>query len=300
MHDACLVLGGSGFLGREAVPELAKSFAVTATSFCQRGENLCPVDLRDADATARLLDAMSPAAVVVLAAYRDPDFCEEHPDEARRLNTEPVRQLARLLPPSVPMLFVSTDYVFDGENPPYTETSPRSPLSQYGRTKMEAEDFVLAHPAGAVVRVPLLMGWTDEAATSGFFSHLLADVRAQGPVVLDDVLKRYPVWTRDLGGALRTLLERRERGVFHYSTSRAWTRYEAAREMARLLGRADGHLQPSHAVVQRRAVRPRDAQLAPARWTELGLPAPHAFPEVARKFITKFNLAVDQAEQFPV
>lgn len=290
MADACLVLGGSGFLGCEAVPELAKSFHVVATSMHQQGPAWRPVDIRDATALRRLVDDVQPAVVALLAAYRDPDYCEEHPEETRRLNVEPARTLAGVLPPAAKLLFVSTDYVFDGENPPSAEDAPRRPLNVYGQSKMEAEDIVLSRPGSIVLRVPLLMGWTSDPAGSGFFSQLTAEVMSGRPHMLDDVLARYPVWTRDAGAAMRGLFERDASGVFHYSTPRRLTRYRAALEMAELLGRPADHLQPSHEVVARKAVRPRDARLATARWDALGLAQPRDFREVARAFIAHFNL----------
>lgn len=292
MPEICLVLGGSGFLGREAVPALARSFKVVATSMRPRGDGSRIVDLRDADATMRLVEDIRPRYVVLLAAYRDPDFCEEHPGEAARLNVDPARTLVQCLSPDVRFLFVSTDYVFDGEHPPYRETSKRNPLSVYGRTKMAAEDIVLSRPGSLVVRVPLLMGWTDDPIASGFFSQLVADVTSPAPVVLDDVLARYPVWTRDMGEAMRVLLERDQEGVFHYSTTRRLTRYQAALEMAKLMARPASHITPSHEVVVRKAMRPRDAQLSIDRWRALGFPPPRDFCDVAREFLGVYRQAI--------
>lgn len=300
MPDTCLVLGGSGFLGREAVPQLAQSFRIVATSMHQTGDYLRKADIRDPGALAALVKETQPAVVVLLAAYRDPDFCEEHPVETARLNVSPSRTLVDILPARAKLLFVSTDYVFDGKHPPYGEDAPRHPLSVYGRTKMEAEDIVLSRRGSLVLRVPLLMGWTRDPRASGFFSQLIADVTSDQPVLLDDVLARYPVWTRDAGAAMRMLLERGERGVFHYSTPRRLTRYQAALDMAESLGRSAGHIQPSREVVPRKAVRPHDARLATRRWDELGLPAPHDFRAVAREFVDRFNLCVEIPRAHPL
>lgn len=288
MVDTCLVLGGSGFLGRETVPALARSYQVIATSMRQQGSGLRPVDIRDGTALVRLIDETKPRAVVLLAAYRDPDFCEAHPEETRRLNVEPARTLVNRLPSDTRLVFVSTDYVFDGEHPPYAEHAMRNPLSVYGRSKAEAEDMVLSRGGAVVIRVPLLMGWTDDPAASGFFSQLVKDVTAPEPVVLDDVLSRYPVWTRDMGEAIRSLLERGDEGVFHYSTTRRLTRYQAALEMASLMGRGAAHITPSRQVVPRKAVRPRDARLGIDRWLSTGRPPPTGFAGVARLFLDRY------------
>jgi dTDP-4-dehydrorhamnose reductase len=290
MPETCLVLGGSGFLGREAVPVLAKSFNVVATSMRTAAPGLRQADIREEAALRSLIADVRPDCVALLAAYRDPDFCEANPEETRRLNVNPARALVDCLPPSTRLLFVSTDYVFDGEHPPYSESTARNPLSVYGRTKMEAEDIVLSRAGSVVVRVPLLMGWTEDPKASGFISHLVADVMSDKPLMLDDVLIRYPVWTRDMGEAMRLLLEKKMDGVFHYSTTRPLTRYRAAVEMAALMGRPADHLQPSREIVQRKAVRPRDARLAIDKWLSRGFSAPHDFREVAGEFVKKQSI----------
>ena len=69
--------------------------------------------------------------------------CEENPEEAFRLNVAPTAHFCELLPESVPLLFVSSDYVFDGGAAPYREEDERHPVNEYGRLKVEAEDLVL-------------------------------------------------------------------------------------------------------------------------------------------------------------
>jgi len=283
-------VGGSGFLGREAVPELSRTYHVIPTSTKPRGGPFRTLDIRDHAALRNFIRDTKPAVVVALAANREPDACEENPAEARRLNTDPIAVLNEVLPANVPLLFVSTDYVFDGNNPPYREDALRNPLSVYGQTKADAEDLALSRPGSIVLRVPLLMGWTDQVDQSGFFSQLLKDLKTTGPLALDDVLKRYPVWTRDVGAAMRELLMGGASGVFHFSTTRPLTRYKAAIEMANLLGWPTDHLQPSDVVIPRKARRPADAHLDMAKWKSLGYAMPTDFCDVAVRFLQHFKL----------
>jgi len=286
----CAVIGGSGFLGRETVPELSRAFQVVPTSMQKRGGPYRTLDSRDPSALKAFLTDLKPDLVVVLAAYREPDFCEEHPEEARRLNTQPISVMCDTLPACVPLLFVSTDYVFDGEHPPYREDSPRNPVSVYGQSKKEAEDFTLSRPGSMVMRVPLLMGWMDHPEQSGYFSHLISDLKKNEPIALDHVLKRYPVWTRDAGVFMRYALENQLEGVIHFSTTRALTRYDAAREMGELLGWPTTHLTPSDQVIPRKAKRPRDARMSIDRLKSIGYPEPRDFKDVALSFLDHFGM----------
>lgn len=285
----CAVIGGSGFLGGELCEQLRQAFRVVPTAMKDRGDGrFRVVDIREESALRAFLAETKPDCVALLAAYREPDFCEENPEEARRLNTRPAEIMSACLPAGIPLLFISTDYVFDGDHPPYQVDSVRNPVSVYGQTKRDAEDFVMARRGGIVLRVPLLMGWTDHPDRSGFFSHLMNDLRKTDRLELDNILKRYPVWTRDVGAAVQQLFLDGRSGAFHYSTTRPMTRYTAALEMAELLHWPADHIVPSDKIVQRKAARPVDARLAMDKWESLGYSMPQDFRDVVHQFMRHF------------
>jgi dTDP-4-dehydrorhamnose reductase len=284
------VLGGSGFLGSAALPELDRIFHVIPTSAKPRGGRFHTLDIRDAVALRGFIRDANPDIVIALAANRDPDNCEENPDEARRLNTDPIAVLIETLSNEVTLLFVSTDYVFDGLNPPYKEEAVKNPISVYGKTKSDAEDLALSRANSIVLRVPLLMGWMEHVDQSGFFSQLLNDLKNPGPLALDDVLARYPVWTRDAGNAMCNLLKVGATGIWHFSTVRQLTRYKAACEMGELLGWSTEHLQPTREAIVRKARRPLNAHLDMSKWQKAGYEMPQDFKIVANQFLKHFGL----------
>jgi dTDP-4-dehydrorhamnose reductase len=240
------------------------------------------VDAADPAAFASFLRTENPGAVVHLAAHPDPDFCEDHPEEARRLNLGSVQTLAATVPAGTYLLFVSSDYVFDGRLPPYAEDAPRSPLSLYGRLKCEAEDILARRPNTAILRVPLLIGGGPDLERSGFISIMRRALKGGEPQTVDDVLVRRPIWTRDVAEVIAFLLRTRATGVLQASGPRGGTRYGWTCEFARIFGLPCAHLKPSREVVARRAGRPRDSHLLTARLDALGAPAPRDFAEVVR------------------
>ena len=175
-----LITGASGLLGSSLKTRLDDMGNVAAVGFSNAAEGLLPVDMRDAEALKGLVEEVKPDVVVHSAAYRDPDFCEEHPDETYRLNVAPVERFCELLPESVPLLFVSSDYVFDGAAAPYREEDERSPVNEYGRLKVEAEDLVLQREAGLVLRIPLLIGAGPTWETSGFIYKTVTQIQDLG------------------------------------------------------------------------------------------------------------------------
>lgn len=229
-------------------------------------------DLREEESVASLLRQHPCDVLVQSAAYREPDFCEQHPAEAARLNRDAVGYLAKHLPADKVLVFISTDYVFSGKQPPYTEDSPTDPVNVYGRLKAEAEQLALRHPKALVLRIPVLVGPDPDSSTRGFITQMADAVRSGKPQVIDHVLVRHPVWTADVARNLTWLLQNGKRGIWHVSSQQGGTRYELTLRVAAALGCSASHLQPSHDVIPRPAPRPLNSRLSPAKLLAAGGP----------------------------
>lgn len=270
MKPTTLLLGSTGFLGREVLRAFDAAGPVIPVSRSGANGSLA-VDIREPAALHDLVARTKPDVVLLLAAYRDPDICEADPVETRRLNTEPARVLRACLPNTTRLLFVSTDYVFDGEHPPYREDSPRAPLSEYGRSKVEAEDALAGRPNTTILRVPLLVGGGPTLRDCGFIGIVIEEARSGRAIEVDNVLIRVPTWTRDVAHAMRFLVERRADGVFHFAGPRGATRYEWTVEIAKRLGFPHEQFTPSSTVIPRKARRPRDSSLSDDKIRALGM-----------------------------
>lgn len=104
------------------------------------------LDVADPDRVEQVLARVAPAAVVNCAAFTDVDGAEDQPDRARAVNARGPGHLARVCAGlSIPLIHLSTDYVFDGAlGRPYREDDPANPINTYGRTKLEGEEAVRA------------------------------------------------------------------------------------------------------------------------------------------------------------
>ena len=268
---------------------LARHFRVIGMAHQCADKGFRCVDLRDSDTLLALLDEVRPDMLVHLAAYRNPDFCEKNPKEARRLNVAPTRVLCEALPPEVPLLYVSTDYVFDGRSPPYDENAEPFPINLYGRSKLESEEHVRCRSNAIILRIPLLVGAGGSLADSGFISETIASIQSGSLQEVDNVLIRRPTWTRDVARAIAFLLQRKQAGVFHVSGARGGTRYQWTQEVAALMDAPCRHLRPSTRVVQRLAARPPDSALSDERIHALGFPPITDFKDVVRTVLSEFR-----------
>ncbi len=226
-----LVTGGSGLLGRQVVLALAaRGWRVEAPT-----HSAC--DLAQADAVSELLERVHPDLIVNCAAIRSPDVCERGEASTVALNVALPQRLAAW---GVPLIHLSTDYVFDGRNAPYETDAPRSPLNAYGRQKAVAEEAIEAYEHVVVLRVPILFGPTADWRTSAvtvLAANLLA---AKGACVpMDDLAVRYPTFTSDVAEQIARLapeVGRSLRGIFHYSGEEAMTKHLMALTIAPLIG----------------------------------------------------------------
>ena len=285
-----LMTGASGLLGSALTARLEGSFTVTGTGFSQATKGLLRVDLRDADALKGMLNEVKPDVVVHSAAYRDPDFCEGHPEEAFRLNVAPTARFCELLPESVPLLFISSDYVFDGVSAPYREEDERKAVNEYGRLKVQAEDLVLQREAGSVLRIPLLIGAGPTWESSGFLFKTLAQILDPNPSSLDHSGIRFPTWTNDVAEAVAHLLGIQAKGIYHFSSLEGGTKYKWALELADLAGLSMDHITPNRDGSASVAMRPRDTQLVVEKIRHTAFNRFTPFREVARSVLQQFSV----------
>ncbi len=187
MAERILILGASGFIGRYVFEDLrSRGHQLIGTCHTSVGsKSLVRVDLRDADATRRLIAGLQPSVVVFLAGTKDVARCENDPGFALDLNVSPIRNyigacLLEGLRPAT--LFFSTDYVFDGKHGQYRASDLVGPSTMYGMTNLIAERVLATSGLpGVLLRVSAVMG-----RRGGFFAWLERELAAGKPISLFD------------------------------------------------------------------------------------------------------------------
>ena len=171
-----LITGASGLLGRAIKCELEKniSLEILGLGFSRLKGGLKKVDLTNPQEIDQVISDFKPDIVVHSAAERRPDVVGTKELETEALNVEATENIAKFTDKIGGFLvYISTDYVFDGTSPPYTVDSQPNPLNKYGKTKLEGELKTAAHCARyAILRVPILYGdvqQVGESAVTGRF-----------------------------------------------------------------------------------------------------------------------------------
>jgi len=164
----------------------------------------------DWDVTHPLSDLVTQCYLVLhAAAWTDVDGAESDPDGATRVNVEGTRNVVAL---GAPVVYYSTDYVFDGrKSEPYVESDEPNPLSVYGRTKLDGEREVRA---GWIVRSSWLYGWTSH----NFVRTMLRLGAEQDEVAVVDDQRGSPTFVGHLAEATKDVLEL-PHGVYHVTAA---------------------------------------------------------------------------------
>jgi S-adenosylmethionine synthetase len=280
-----LITGASGLLGRELMTAFRTGNELLGLSHSRPGENMLQTDLRDGHAFAKIMRDFRPEVLIHSAAYRDPDYCAQNRNDARLLNIAPLELMLAKLPESCRIVLISSDYVFDGRNPPYHEQDERNPLNFYGKTKVAGEDLIAARSNSLALRVPVLIGADDSFEKSGFVFKLVSALRSDSEAALDDLHIRYPTWTRDVAVALRFAVDKDVNGTLHYSGRDGGTQYRLALQLAELLGKSAVQLRPIEGDSERQASRPIDSQLATDRIRSLGFKRFTPFVEAVEQIL---------------
>jgi len=218
-----LVTGANGMLGHRVVA------AARERGLDVRGTDLPELDLVDAAAVERFVADVRPDAIVHCAAYTDVDGAEADEELATRINGDAAGNVARC---GVPVVHVSTDYVFAGDGrEPYVESDTPDPRTAYGRSKLAGERAVLqADERHAIARTAWLYGEGGKNFVDTMLR--LGAERDEVNVVFDQIGS--PTWTGHLAPALVELAERGASGVFHAAGAGACSWFELAIEAMRL------------------------------------------------------------------
>jgi dTDP-4-dehydrorhamnose reductase len=267
----CLLLtGADGYVGKRLSHRLRSHRNVVGVSRSGRADVAC--DLTDLGAVAALARDLTPSWIVHAAGNKDLSTCERAPSLAYDTNVTTTLNLLRAWP-DVPMLYVSTDYVFSGTDGSYAESSPVAPNTAYGRSKLCAETtgHLLAGAIFTSVRVSALY---DGSAT--FIRFLSTELLAGRQVDCFVDAFYSPTYFDDFAAALSRLLDATERpSVVHIAGPRT-SRYEFAREYAAAFGFDEGLIRPVRLGADARFLYPDLSLATPLATATLGfVPTDH-------------------------
>ena len=171
-----------------------------------------------------------PQLVIHCAAISSTTTCEANPSLAWKTNLDATKHLAELAA-TIPLLFFSTDLVFDGSKGNYSEDDAVNPLSLYAETKVAAEQAVLTHPKHTVIRTALTAGPSPRGDRSFDEQLRLAWQRGETARLFIDEF-RSPIPAEVTARAVWELVAKNTPGLFHLGGAGRISRFELGRLIA--------------------------------------------------------------------
>lgn len=205
-----LITGASGQLGYDVKRELLKRGVAEMDITTPHADEM---DITDAQAVENYVENFHPDIIIHCAAYTNVDGAESDEDTCRKVNVDGTRNLVEAAKKvDAKILYISTDYVFDGENPePYEVTAQANPQSVYGRTKYEGELAVREYQKHFIVRTAWVFGINGR----NFVKTMLKVAEGRDEVSVVDDQFGSPTYTVDLAKFLVDLSESDRYGTYH-------------------------------------------------------------------------------------
>jgi len=200
------------------------------------------LDLTNFEVVRRRFKEERPDLVVHCAAISKSAACEANPELARRVNVEVTRTLADLAS-AIPLMFFSTDLVFDGRQGWYSEADAVNPVTVYAETKAAAEEIVLGNPLHSVVRTGPNVGCSPSGDRA--FNEELQRAAEQGrPMRLFTDEFRCPIPAEETARVVWDLLGRDARGLFHVAGSERLSRWEIGQLLLKTWSNVNSRFEP--------------------------------------------------------
>jgi dTDP-4-dehydrorhamnose reductase len=270
-----LIFGASGLLGQALMRERTGDELVGLSS--------PDVDIRDSAQVQQVVKSIRPEWIVLSAAYTDVDGCESHQDLAFAVNRDGAVNVAEAAKAAgAKLLFLSSDYVFDGKKTsPYETGDARNPQSVYGRTKAEAEERLLELlPEYCIVRTSWLFGAGGKCFPDTILK--LAATRPALDVVNDQ--RGCPTYTVDLARAIFELCRKSATGIVHVTNSASCTWFDFAYAIVQAAGLATEVRPVTTQQMARPAPRPAYSVLSPASLQRWGIVMP-AWQDALQRYL---------------
>lgn len=273
-----LVTGVKGQLGHDLMEELALRGHVGV------GVDVEEMDITDPQAVDRVMGEAQADGVFHCAAYTEVDAAEDNVELCNRVNaggTENIAKACRKL--GLPMMYISTDYVFDGEGErPWQPEDERHPLNVYGQAKYLGELAVQKYlEKYYIVRIAWVFGLNG----NNFVKAILNKAKTVPRLTVVDDQVGSPTYTRDLAVLLADMMETDRYGIYHATNEGICTWYEFAKEIIAQAGLAAEVAPVSSEEYPAKAKRPHNSRMDKGKLEEAGFHRLPPWQDALRRYL---------------
>lgn len=242
-----LLTGAAGLLGRRILAAPGFLWRIVPSDITDmEDQRFLPCDITDADAVRHTVINIKPDVIIHSAAMTNVDGCEREPELAERVNLKGTGNLAAVSKDiGAKLVFLSTDYVFDGHSGPYSEDDEANPIGIYGKTKWQAEELVrsVLPDNHLICRTNVLYGY-DPHVRPNYFTWLVEMLSAGKKVRIVTDQFNNPTLADNLAYMIFTLVEAEANGTYHTAGDDYLSRYDMAVMLADVFGFGTDLIEP--------------------------------------------------------
>jgi dTDP-4-dehydrorhamnose reductase len=234
MKKKLLVTGASGLLGSKIVKITRENYKVIPLySSKPLNSNSLKLDITEREQVFSLFKKVKPDIVVHAASETNVDKCETEKEHAWKVNVDGTRNIAHACNKAeAKLIYISTDYVFDGEKGNYQEHDKPNPINYYGFTKLEGEKQVINTCKNYVIlRTSVLYGW--HPWKQNFATWIINQLKQNKEITVVEDHYNTPTLAENLAEITIEALQKDLQGLYHASGSQRISRYEFARQIAK-------------------------------------------------------------------
>jgi dTDP-4-dehydrorhamnose reductase len=224
-----LITGASGMLGKALIFENKANYSLygtyLSTNLDIKEVTLLRIDICDKNSFSEVISKIVPDIIIHTAALTNVDLCEKKKEVAYKVNvvgTENVVESAKKV--NAKLIYISTDFVFDGKNGNYTEEDPPNPINYYGITKLKGEEISLTYKNSLIIRTSIF-GLNHLGSKPGI-EGIIEDVK-RGKKIYAPVDSFYsPISVISLAKIIYYLIENNASGVYHIGSRERISRFD--------------------------------------------------------------------------
>jgi len=263
--EKLIVTGASGLLGSKIVELASEDYEVTPLyNTKQLHHNSLKLDITDQKRVLNLFNELKQKIVIHTASETNVDKCETEKEHAWKINAEGTRNIALACSKAnAKLVYISTDYVFDGEKGSYIEEDKPNPINYYGVTKLEGENQVVQHCKNYVIlRTSVLYGW--HPWKQNFATWTINQLKQNKEITVVENHYNTPTLADNLAEIIIEAVQKDPQGLYHASGSQRISRYEFAKQIAKIFNLDQSLIKPikMSRLTAWVAKRPKDSSLS--------------------------------------
>lgn len=236
MNKRILITGCNGFIGSKIIKYNKNFECFGIARKIKNSEHFYSVDIREYEKVEEIIKKINPFVLIHTAALTNVDYCEENPEEAYAINSEGTKNLALACKKiNAKMIYISTDYIFDGNKGNYSEEDIPNPINIYGKSKLKGEYYVKEILENFLIfRISVPYGFFERKLN--FVTWVIENLKNNKEIKAIDDQFNSPTYADNLAKSIIQIIEDKKdsNGIYHLSGSERISRYEFAERICKI------------------------------------------------------------------